>query len=380
MTELEIREKIMNLQDELESIITTGESESRELSEEENSKMVDLRSQIDDAKAELAKIEEENRKLNSNNKVKTNNKMEKEIRLFDLVKEIANGNVPEEHRQFVNGNSINFRAAIQATATGHGEEDVPEFKAPLEIAVRNASVLDKIGATFFSDARGDISIPLYSGSNCKWSTSENSEAEDGAGEFSEIVLQPKRLTAVLDVSNQFLAQTSPDTENLLLADISRSIAEALDKQLFSSDSGATNRPAGLFSGDYISSGTLADATYESVLALETEVEEKNSQNYIFVTTPGVKQNFRGVQLGTGLGMVYDNGELDGRKAVVSNSVEKGGLLTLEPKDLVAAFWSDQTTLIVDNYTRAPFNQVRIVVNFLVDAKMKSDRIAGVIFE
>ena len=116
MTEIEIREKIMTLQSELESVIANGETEQRELTEEENTQMVNLRTQIEEARAELSKIEEENRKLaeqTNHNNVNNNKTKMKEIRLFDLVKAVAEGNVSEEQRAYIKGNSIDFRAAIQ---------------------------------------------------------------------------------------------------------------------------------------------------------------------------------------------------------------------------------------------------------------------------
>ena len=63
MTELELREKLMNLKDDLANIIANGEAEKRELSEEENSKMVSLRNQIEETEAEISALEEENRNL-----------------------------------------------------------------------------------------------------------------------------------------------------------------------------------------------------------------------------------------------------------------------------------------------------------------------------
>ena len=179
MTELELREKILDLQASLENVIASGEAEQRELTEEESNQMVDLRSQIDEAKAELAKVEEENRKLaeQTNHNQINKNKTMKEIRLFDLVKAVAEGNVSDEQRAYIKGNSIDFRAAIQATAEGMGKENVPTDKAPLELAIRNATVLDKLGVTWFSNAVGDIEIPKYHGSQVFWADSENAEAE-----------------------------------------------------------------------------------------------------------------------------------------------------------------------------------------------------------
>ena len=242
MTEIEIREKILNLQTELEGVINLGQTEQRELSDEETTHIGLLKTQIEEARNELASIEEENRTIVeiNNKEKKSNKKMEKNIRLFDLVKEVANGNVSDEHRAYVEGNSINFRAAIQATTTGMGEENVPEDKSPLELAIRNNTVLDKLGVTWFGNAVGNISIPKYHGSNVFWADSENSDAPDGASAFTETMLSPKRLTAYISISRQFLAQSPEDAESILIADLARAIAEKIDTTVFGAGSGSTS--------------------------------------------------------------------------------------------------------------------------------------------
>ena len=381
MTELEIRENILNLQTQLEAVIANGESEQRELNEDETNQMVALRNSIDEAKAELAKIEEENRKIANNNTNKLNKTMEKKnVRLFDLVKEVVNGNVSDEHRAYVNGNSINYRAAIQATATGMGEESVPEDKSPLELAIRNETVLDKLGVTWFGNAVGNISIPKYRGSQTFWADSENADAQDGASGFTEVTLSPRRLTSFITISRQWLAQNPQDAESILVADLARAIAEKIDMTVFGEGSGSTAQPAGLFSGDYVQTGTsLASVTFDDVLALENAVEEKNGRDFVFVTSPSVKYTLRGVQTASGLKMVMDAGEIDGRRTIVSNSVLKNGLLCFDPRDLACATWDNDMVITVDPYTLAGKNQIKITVNYLFDAALKGDRISGEIY-
>ncbi len=379
MTELEIREKIMNLKDELAEVIANGEAEQRELNDEETSKLVELRSQIDEAEKQLKAIEDENRKIAENNNKETKQTRKMEIRLFDLVKAIAEGNVTDEQRAYVNGNSIDFRAAIQATADGSGKENVPTDKAPLEVAIRNASVLDKLGVRWFGNAVGNIDIPKFHGNNVYWADTENAAAVDGASAFTKVTLSPKRLTAYIDISRQFLAQSPEDAEGILVADLARAIAEKIDLTVFGTESGTTARPAGLFAD--AESGTLASMTFDDVLGLENAVEEKNGTDFVFVTSPNVKYTLRGVQTASGLEMVFDKGEIDGRQTVVSNSVAKGGLLCFDPRDLACASWDkDGMVITVDPYTRAGYNEIRVTVNYLFDAVLAGDRIATKIFE
>lgn len=389
MTELELREKILNLQTTLENVIANGEAEQRELTEEESNQMVDLRSQIDEAKAELAKVEEENRRIaeQNNHKEITRKNTMKEVRLFDLIKGVVENNLTDEQRAYVNGNQINFRGAaengIAATVATAGKENVPEDKMRLEVAIRNASVLNKIGATWFGNAVGNIRIPKYDGSNVYWADSENAEAQDGKQKFSEVSLSPKRLTAYITISRQFLAQSPEDAEAILISDLAAAVAEKLDKTVFGTAAGTDAQPAGLFTDGaphLVTGKTIDSITFNDVLELEEAVEEKNATDFIFVADPKVKYALRGTQMASGLQFVWDNGEIDGRKAVVSNSVAQGGLLCFDPKALAVATWDNGMFITVDPYTLAGKNQIKVTVNYLVDATLKGDSISGAIFK
>ena len=52
---------------------------------------------------------------------------------------------------------------------------------------------------------------------------------------------------------------------------------------------------------------------------------------------------------------------------------------MDPRDLVVAVWSN-IEITVDPFTKAAENQIRLVVNYLVDAKLRGDGIAAAIFE
>lgn len=379
MTLIELQEKVLNLRGELQDLVSNGEKEQRELNENETSRMAEIVNEIKETEAEIASVEEENRKLKENNKNQTTTKKMKEVRLFDLVKGVVDGSLTEEQRQFVNGNKIDYRSTIMATVEGQGEENVPEEKKGLDTAIRNASVLNKIGATWFGNAVGDISIPKYAGSNVSWK-GESVAADDGASGFTETVLSPKRLTAYIDISKQFLAQDSNDAEAILINDLANAVAEKLDKTVFGTATGSTTIPAGILQGDYVTTGTdITAVTYTDILDLESAVEEKNGFDFMFIANPKVKYALKGTQMASGLQMVWDRNEIDGYKAVVSNSVADKGILCMNPQDLAVATWSG-VEIVVDTVTRAIYNEVRVVVNYLVDAKLRGNRIAGAIFE
>ena len=281
MNELELKEKSLELRKQLAELIAKGEAEQRELNEEETNTMAELRKSIDEINAQIEEIEKENRNIQKNTII-TENKEIRTMSLLKMINAVVEGRnftedeakaIAEARAEFAKSGiapkgQIVYRS-IAATVEGSGKENVPEDKWNLEVAVRNNLVATKMGADFVSGLVGDCSIPKYAGSNVTWK-GETATAADGQGAFSKVTLTPKRLTATLDVSKQFLLQDSNDAEALLIRDLGAAIAEKLDKTIFGSEDGDNTKPAGLFFGV---SGTkaLTDITYDDVLSLEEAV-------------------------------------------------------------------------------------------------------------
>lgn len=384
---LELQEESLELRTRLAEIIANGQKEERELNEDEANSMAEIRKAIDEINAQIEAIEAENRNIEIKN-----NTENKEIRTMSLVKLI---NTVIEGRSFTEDEvkamaearadfaksgispkgQITYRS-IMATAEGQGKETIAEDKWNLEVAVRNALVATKMGADFVGGLTGDVSIPKYAGSNVLWK-GETEGAEDGQGAFSEITLSPKRLTATLDVSKQFLLQNSADVEAILIRDLAAAVAEKLDKTIFGAEGGDTNKPEGLFAGISAEKG-LAEMTYEDVLNLELEVEEENGSNFVFIVDPRVKYALKGTQMANGLQMVYEGGEIDGFKTISSNSVVDRGIICMDPRELVVGQWGSYD-ITVDPYTKAANGEVRLVINAYFDAKLRGNKIAKRIF-
>ena len=386
MNILELQEKSLELRNHLAEVIANGQKEERELNEEETSKMAEIRSQIDEINAQIAEIENENRTIEIKN-----NKIEKEIRTMSLVKMInavlENRSFTEDEAKVMSEARADFAKSgispkgqivyrsIAATVDGAGKENVAEDKWNLEVAVRNNLIATKMGADFVGNLVGDVSIPQYGGSSVLWK-GETATAEDGQGTFAEVTLAPKRLTAYIDVSKQFLAQDSNDAEAMLITDLAAAIAEKLDKTIFGAEK-LDNAPVGLFNG-VAAEKAIADMTYDDVLALEEAVELANGTNYMFIVNPKVKFALKGTQMANGLQMVFDGKEIDGYKTISSNSVADKGIICMDPRELVIGQWSGYD-ITVDNYTKAIDGQVRLVINAYFDAKLRGNKVAKAIF-
>lgn len=386
MNILEKQEELLNLKKRMNEIISTGEAEARELVEVETNEINEIKTQIDALEAEINTMEEENRNIEKEN----NKESKKEIRKMNLISLI---NTVVEGRQFTeeeaqamaearaemakSGISTRGQIAYRTiAATANGKEVVAEDKWNLEVAVRNNLIATKMGADFVGGLVGDVSIPKYAGSNVTWK-GEVATAADGQGAFSEVILQPKRLTATLDVSKQFLLQTSEAAEAMLIRDLAAAVAEKLDMTIFGDGVADANTPGGLFAG-ITAEKALADVTYNDVLALEEGVEEHNGHDYMFIVNPKVKFALKGTQMANGLQMVYTGNEIDGYKAISSNSVVTNGAICMDPRELVIGQWGSYD-ITVDPYTKAADGQIRLVINAYFDAKLRGDKIAKVIF-
>ena len=275
MNSVELLDKKEQLQLRAENLLKSVEKEARKLNADEEVEYNSLLKQIEDTETEL------NNKLNNN--VKRNKTMENKFSLINAINAVVNNrNLDESAQEVVNagiaemrksGQSfsgqiilpVEERATIQATVTDHGEEAVAEDKLNILEPLRNRLVLTQAGATYMTGLVGNVSIPTYSGTNVAWK-GEVAAASDGAGTFDEVELSPKRLTAYLDISKQFLIQDSVSAEAMLKNDIVRALAEKLESTILGNEAGSATQPAGIFK--VITSPTGAAATYAGTVAME----------------------------------------------------------------------------------------------------------------
>ena len=223
------------------------------------------------------------------------------------------------------------------------------------------------GANYMTGLVGNVSIPAYSGSNVGWA-GEIDAATDGGGAFSEVTLAPKRITAYLDVSKQFLLQDSVSAEALLRADIVRAISNKLEATILGADEGDATKPKGIFNG----AETIADTSYATMVELIQTLEEANVTGDIkYIVSPSIKAKLKTTSKDKGSGVfVMANGEVDG-VPVLSTSACKG-LVVGNWADYVIAQWGS-IDLTIDPYSQATNGKVRLVVNAYFDAKPRRDK-------
>ena len=253
--------------------------------------------------------------------------------------------------------------AIAATQETFGAEVVATEKLNILEPLRNRMVLAQAGATYLTGLVGNVSIPTYTGSNVGWK-GELVDAEDGKGTFDSIEFSPKRLTAYIDVSKQFLAQDSVGAEEMLYRDIVNAIADKLEATILGAGAGDANTPEGIFNG----AETLT-VDFANIVEMEKALEEaKLFGDYKFIASPAAKAKFKTTTISgskSDLRMLMEGNEVNGYPVLTTGNC--AGVAFGKWDELVIAQWGS-LDIIIDPYTQAKKNAVRIVVNAFFDAK------------
>ena len=312
-------------------------------------------------KPDVPKMDEEDPEERNNLNKNKNTSIRKMEKKFSLVKELRNA---METGKSVNLNEIAKRAY---TVTDEGvdvvETDIYDILEPL----RAKNVLVAAGAKFITNLQGNVQVPVMSATQVGWK-GETAAADDGSGAFTSVTLSPKRLTGKFPVSLELLAQDTLGVENMIRQDIVNAINEKLEATILGAGAGDLNTPAGLFHG-YADTNVIAD--FGDIADLEAKVEEKNVYgNCKYIVSPKAKAKLRSTIKGTaGVGMIMENGAIDGTEALATSNVPTGKMLYGDFSNLVIGQWDSVILDVVRDTESLANGCVTIVCNAYFDAKV-----------
>lgn len=385
LNSVELKDKQATLIKRCQEIVDTCKKEIREMTDDEQAEfdaakeeIATLKTQLDDLKKKLESYEvpqvdeteetvdetvEEVEDTEETKSLKRNkpNKMKKSI-----VKEIRSA--IENGTKTFKLNADTEKRAVQVTGDSgvHDEVVETEIQGILE-PLYAESVLAKLGVKFYTGLpQGDIKVPVMGKGTVGWE-GEVSAASASGNTFSGVLLQPKRLTAYVDISKQLIAQDTIGVENAIRRDIVNAINDKLEATIFSDDAGSSTKPAGIF----YDSSVYDASTFKAVVDLESQVEANNVYGDMkYLLSTGAKADFRAMAKSTkNTQLVMEGGEIDGTPAVVTSNVEGAGYYAYGNfENLAVASWGD-IDITVDEYTQAVNGCVRLVVNAYFDAKI-----------
>ena len=307
------------------------------------------------------------------------NIMNKEFRLISAINSIANNrNLNEVDSAVISAGATAMRAAgistngqIQlsaekrtisvATADGVVETEVENILAPL----RDNSVLISAGAKYLTNLKGNVKLPVMGKGNVSWE-SETASAKDFGTTITAKELKPKRLTAFVDVSKQFLIQDSADAEATLRADIVNAIGEKLQQTILGTEAGTETQPAGIFSVD--TTAVTSVTAFKDVCDLEAKVDDSNAgANRCYLVSNKAKAGLRNMaKSAKSTELVMQNGEIDGTKVYATSSIADKYIAYGDFSNLVIGQWAG-IDIVVDNFSKATANCVRLVITCYFDS-------------
>ena len=330
-------------------------------------------------KSACAKEDKENkRQLNIKSK-----KMNKEFRLLKAISDIANNRqlddvalaVSEAGKEEMRKSGLSFGGQIQLpieerasiTVAAEGEDTVATNLYNVIAPLRAKNVLVQAGAKFITNLTGDVQIPLMTAESCGWE-SEIGEAKDGAGTFSSVKLSPKRLTAYIDLSKQFIIQDSVGAEELIRQDLINALNAKLESTILGAEEGDATKPEGIFKTIDPTAHTVAN--FADLVNAESDIEDANVIGQMkYVMSNKAKAAFRSMAKSSKTTqLVMEGGQIDGTP--VLNTSHVAG------KNFAYGDWSNlaigqfgAVDLLIDPYTKAAQGMIRIVINAYFDAKV-----------
>ena len=267
-----------------------------------------------------AQIEEAARKALANQRVLSPKEVE-EVRQFSISKflreaqhdnltgveaEMAKEGEAEFKRSGINpaANSVYIPSFAlrsyddtNATESGYGDAFKEEKFFSYEGKLRGEMLAARLGVNFIDNLTGNLNI-VTGGADAAW-VAEDVAATKAKPAYAKMTLSPKRLQVLQGVTYDLIHQNSASVDALIMADMVKAHAAALDAAIFAG-SGSSGQPSGVLgrAGNTVSIGTNGGAiTYAKLVEMEQLVGE-------------------------------DNGLLDGSLAYVSNAKVMGKLKTI----------------------------------------------------
>ena len=315
------------------------------------------------------------------------NKMEKRFSLLKAIREVANNQQLDAASQAViNAGADEMRKAgqpfggqiqlptelrddpVHYTVEADGDHVVVTDYLNILEPLKAKNVLVNAGANYLTGLVGNIQIPSMTAENVYWE-GEITDAKNGAGAFDHINMAPRRLSAYIDISKQFLVQDSLGAENLIRKQLVEAINDKLEATILSDAAANGTVPAGIFNG--ITPTDITD--YASVCDFEAKLDENNFVgDFKYVINPKAKAYLRSAIKGTNAtGMIMENDAIDGTATETTTHMATDTVAYGAWDNLYIGQWGG-IDLTVDNYTQATKGCVRLVINAFFDYKVVRD--------
>ena len=211
--------------------------------------------------------------------------------------------------------------------------------------LRNRATVAQAGATMLSGLQGNVTIPKQTGANTAyWLSNEATAITEGNAVFGQLALSPKNVGAYQEVSRQLMLQSSPSADALVMNDLAKVLALAVDIAAFEG-TGASGQPTGIANTAGIGSVTGTSIAYAQILQFQTQVAAANALagNCAYITTPAIaalllqRQRFTSTDSPLWQGNVLD-GNVSGFKAMSTLQLTAASMIFGDFSQVIVADW------------------------------------------
>ena len=334
-----------------------------EMSDEKDSDTDDKMSDKEDKDSDSEKDPEDDSKTDSKDEKRNENKKSYKMKKNIILSEIRSALNSAEHKVTLPAET----RTITQTVSGDGVHDEiveEEFKGLLEPLYAD-SVISNLGITIYNGLpAGDFKVSAMGKGSAAWAD-ETGTAAESKNTFSHVTLQPKRISAQLSYSKQFLAQDTIGAEAAIRRDIYNALVAQIQSTMLSADASGANKPAGIFNG--VTAKNIS--SYAELCDVEAAVDDSNvkgERKYLMSNkAKAILRCMPKSSLTTEL--VLDGNDIDGTPVIANSDVPTTQYAYGDFSNIVMGTWGN-VDLIIDPYTLAAENSVRIVVNAFVDWK------------
>lgn len=352
-------EKEINNEDNTKSEeeMSDEEKSEEEMSDEKDSNTDDKMSDEED------KDPEDDSKTDSKDEKRNENKKSYKMKRNIILSEIRSALNSAEHKVTLPAET----RTITQTVSGDGVHDEiveEEFKGLLEPLYAD-SVISNLGITIYNGLpAGDFKVSAMGKGSAAWAD-ETGTAAESKNTFTHVTLQPKRISAQLSYSKQFLAQDTIGAEAAIRRDIYNALVAQIQHTMLSADASGANKPAGIFNG--VTAKNIS--SYAELCDVEATVDDSNvkgERKYLMSNkAKAILRCMPKSSLTTEL--VLDGNDIDGTPVIANSDVPTTQYAYGDFSNIVMGTWGN-VDLIIDPYTLAAENSIRIVVNAFVDWK------------
>ena len=358
-------EKEINNEDNTKSEeeMSDEEKSEEEMSDEKDSDTDDKMSDKEDKDSDSEKDPEDDSKTDSKDEKRNENKKSYKMKKNIILSEIRSALNSAEHKVTLPAETRTVTQTISGDGV-HDEIVEEEFKGLLEPLYAD-SVISNLGITIYNGLpAGDFKVSAMGKGSAAWAD-ETGTAAESKNTFSHVTLQPKRISAQLSYSKQFLAQDTIGAEAAIRRDIYNALVAQIQHTMLSADAAGTNKPAGIFNG--VTAKNIS--SYAELCDVEATVDDSNvkgERKYLMSNkAKAILRCMPKSSLTTEL--VLDGNDIDGTPVIANSDVPTTQYAYGDFSNIVMGTWGN-VDLIIDPYTLAAENSIRIVVNAFVDWK------------